>query len=150
MLPLLIAILLVGFLRNKAGKGKGEGSALVVRCLRHSSPIPSVNGRSRPRNQSPTTSLWILKTTQPLALAAPPLASAAQPHQVCNVGQCEGSWLERGYPTTVRAEIITELILERAGPVIFKTVLLELVAFRLIPVNFLQEEASLKTTGNDS
>ena len=36
--------------------------------------------------------------------------------------------------TTVRAEIITELILERAGPVIFKTFLLELIAFRLIPV----------------
>ena len=35
---------------------------------------------------------------------------------------------------TVRAEIITELILERAGPVIFKTLLLELIAFRLIPV----------------
>ena len=35
---------------------------------------------------------------------------------------------------TVRAEIITELIPERAGPVIFKTFLLELIAFRLIPV----------------
>ena len=35
---------------------------------------------------------------------------------------------------TVRAEIITELILERAGPVIFKTFLLEIIAFRLIPV----------------
>ena len=38
---------------------------------------------------------------------------------------------------TVRAEIITELILERAGPVIFKTFLLALKAFRLIPVIFL-------------
>ena len=28
-------------------------------------------------------------------------------------------------PSTVRAEIITELILKRAGPVIFKTFLLE-------------------------
>ena len=35
---------------------------------------------------------------------------------------------------TVRAEIITELILKRAGPVIFKTFLLELIAFRPIPV----------------
>ena len=51
---------------------------------------------------------------------------------------------------TVRAEIITELILERAGPVIFKTVLLELIAFRLIPVIFLQEEESLKITGNNN
>ena len=37
-------------------------------------------------------------------------------------------------PHTVRAEIITELILKRAGPVIFKTFLLELIAFRPIPV----------------
>ena len=35
---------------------------------------------------------------------------------------------------TVRAETITELILERAGPVIFKTLLLELIAFGLNPV----------------
>ena len=35
---------------------------------------------------------------------------------------------------TVRAKIITELILERAGPVIFKTFLLKLIALRLIPV----------------
>ena len=35
---------------------------------------------------------------------------------------------------TVRAEIITELIPKRAGPVILKTFLLELIAFRLIPV----------------
>ena len=35
---------------------------------------------------------------------------------------------------TVCVESITELILERAGPVIFKTFLLELRAFRLIPV----------------
>ena len=35
---------------------------------------------------------------------------------------------------TVSAEIITELILKRAGPVIFKTFLLELIAFRPIPV----------------
>ena len=33
-----------------------------------------------------------------------------------------------------RAEIITELILKRACPVIFKTFLLELIAFRPIPV----------------
>ena len=31
-------------------------------------------------------------------------------------------------------KIITELILERAGPVVFKTFLLELMAFKLIPV----------------
>ena len=36
--------------------------------------------------------------------------------------------------STVRAEIIAELILKRAGPVIFKTFLLELIAFRPIPV----------------
>ena len=35
---------------------------------------------------------------------------------------------------TVRAEIIAELILKRAGPVIFKTFVLELIAFRPIPV----------------
>ena len=35
---------------------------------------------------------------------------------------------------TVRAEIITELISERVGPVIFQNFLLELIAFRLIPV----------------
>ena len=38
-----------------------------------------------------------------------------------------------GYNNTVRAEIITELIPERAGPVIFKTFLLELIAVRPIP-----------------
>ena len=38
------------------------------------------------------------------------------------------------FDTTVCAEIITELIPERAGPVIFKTFLLELIAFGLIPV----------------
>ena len=32
------------------------------------------------------------------------------------------------------AKIITEFILERAGPIIFKTFLLELIAFRLLPV----------------
>ena len=36
--------------------------------------------------------------------------------------------------TTVRAKINTELILKRAGPVIFKNFLLELIAFRPIPV----------------
>ena len=35
---------------------------------------------------------------------------------------------------TVRAEISTESILERAGQVIFKTFLLELIVFRPIPV----------------
>ena len=35
---------------------------------------------------------------------------------------------------TVRAEIITEPIPEKAGPVMSKTFLLELMAFRLIPV----------------
>ena len=35
---------------------------------------------------------------------------------------------------TVRAKIITELILERAGPIVFKTFLLEFITFRLIPV----------------
>ena len=41
---------------------------------------------------------------------------------------------QSGQNTTVRAEIMTELILKRAGPVIFKTFLLELIAFRPIPV----------------
>ena len=36
---------------------------------------------------------------------------------------------------TVCAEIVTELIPDRAGPVIFENFLLELKAFRLIPVN---------------
>ena len=57
---------------------------------------------------------------------------------------------EVGTEITVRAEIITELILERAGPVIFKTFLLELMALRLIPIISLQEEESLKITGNDN
>ena len=35
---------------------------------------------------------------------------------------------------TVRAEIITEFILERTGPVISKTFSLEFQTFRLIPV----------------
>ena len=35
---------------------------------------------------------------------------------------------------TVRTEIISEIILERASPVIFETSLLELVPFRLIPI----------------
>ena len=35
---------------------------------------------------------------------------------------------------TVRTEMTTEFILERAGPVIFKTFFLEFVAFRLIPI----------------
>ena len=34
----------------------------------------------------------------------------------------------------VRAETITEVILERAGPIMFKAFLLEFTAFRLIPV----------------
>ena len=36
----------------------------------------------------------------------------------------------------VATQIITELIPERAGPVIFKNSLLEFIAFRLIPVIF--------------
>ena len=43
--------------------------------------------------------------------------------------------------TTDRAEIITELILERASPGILGTFLLEFITFRLIPVIFLQKEA---------
>ena len=35
---------------------------------------------------------------------------------------------------TIRAEIVTESILKRSGPIIFETFLLELNAFRLIPV----------------
>ena len=52
--------------------------------------------------------------------------------------------------TTVRAEIITELILKRAGPVIFKTFLLELIAFRPIPVICPARGVKLKITGNDN
>ena len=52
--------------------------------------------------------------------------------------------------SAVCAEIITELILERAGPVIFETFLLEFIPVRLIPVICLQEEQSLKITGNDN
>ena len=51
---------------------------------------------------------------------------------------------------TVRAEMITELILKRAGPVIFKTFLLELIAFRPIPVICPARGVSLKITGNDN
>ena len=53
---------------------------------------------------------------------------------------------------TVRAETITELIAERAHPVIFETLLLEFVAVRLIPIICPQEvlEQSLKITGNDN
>ena len=43
------------------------------------------------------------------------------------------SFCRRATLSTVRAEIITELILKRVGPVIFKTFLLELIAFRPIP-----------------
>ena len=46
--------------------------------------------------------------------------------------------------TTVRTEMITELILESAGPVVFKTVLLELIAFRLIPVIFCKKSKARK------
>ena len=49
----------------------------------------------------------------------------------------------------VRAEIITEIIPDRAGPVISETFSLEFLAFRLIPGICLQEEQSLKITGND-
>ena len=49
---------------------------------------------------------------------------------------------------TVRAKIITDLILERVGQISFKTFLLESIAFRLIPVTFLQEEETLTITGN--
>ena len=48
------------------------------------------------------------------------------------------------------SEIITELILERAGPAISKTFLLELISVRLVPVIFLQDERSLKITGKDN
>ena len=39
-----------------------------------------------------------------------------------------------------RAKSITELILERAGPAIFETFSLEVMAFRLIPVTCLLQE----------
>ena len=49
---------------------------------------------------------------------------------------------------TVRAETITELILERAGPVILKTFILTLIAFRLIPVICSARKAKPETTEN--
>ena len=49
-----------------------------------------------------------------------------------------------------RAEIIAELIPKRAGPVIFKTLLLELIAFRLIPVICPARIAKLRITGKDN
>ena len=49
---------------------------------------------------------------------------------------------------TVRAKLITELMLERAGPIIFKALLPELIiALRLIPVICPARRASLKITG---
>ena len=54
-----------------------------------------------------------------------------------------------GYTMVDWLSRITELILERAGPSIFSHFLPELRAFRLIPVIALQEEQSLKITGND-
>ena len=51
-----------------------------------------------------------------------------------NGGDPHHSFFWGGTYYTVRAEMITELILKRAGPVIFKTFLLELIAFRPIPV----------------
>ena len=39
-----------------------------------------------------------------------------------------------GKKAAARAETITEFILERAGQIFLKTFLLELIAFRLIPV----------------
>ena len=52
-----------------------------------------------------------------------------------NFGFGKRGLLEKGsFQNTVRAEIITELNLERAGPVIFKTFLLKIMAFRRIPV----------------
>ena len=42
--------------------------------------------------------------------------------------------------SAIRAESISELILERAGPVISKIFFSGIIAFRLIPVIVLQEE----------
>ena len=52
--------------------------------------------------------------------------------------------------SAVRSEAKTEFILERAGPVIFKTGLLELIAFNLIPAICPARRAYLKVTGNDN
>ena len=58
---------------------------------------------------------------------------------------------QRSATSTVRAEIITELILKRAGPVIFKNLLLELIAYRPIPVICrARGPSSLKITENDN
>ena len=48
---------------------------------------------------------------------------------------------------TVRAETITEIILETAGPIIFETFLLEFIAFRLKPVRNGLKSSSLGWDG---
>ena len=54
---------------------------------------------------------------------------------------------------TIRAETITELILERAGPATFKTSFTGVNSFQTDFCNLsckLQEEQALKITGNDN
>ena len=70
---------------------------------------------------------------------------------LCNKSTPEqGGRLHLAFSITVGAEIITELILERADPVTFKTFLLELIGFRLIPVICPARRANLQITGNDN
>ena len=49
---------------------------------------------------------------------------------------------------TLRAEVITQLNLERVDPIIARTKKLEFIPFRPIPVFVLQEEQHQKTIGN--
>ena len=51
------------------------------------------------------------------------------------------------FPGTVRAEIITELILERAAPAIFKTFDTGIKSFETDSRTFAGKRASLKITG---
>ena len=60
---------------------------------------------------------------------------------------CKARGLQQTF-STVRAEIIAELILEGVGPIIYSTFLLELIAFRLIPLG--SPKKALKITGNDN
>ena len=73
----------------------------------------------------------------------------------CHVCGCHGFFGPEKYLfasfrlITVGAEMITELILERAGPVIFKTLLLELKLSDGIQLFFLQDAARRAQPEND-
>ena len=75
-----------------------------------------------------------------------PVTRLASPRQmlVGGLGCCDDSGI------TVHAKTITEVILERAGPVILKTFLLELQGFRLVPVMCPARTVKPEITGNDN